>query len=63
MNGASVEKKIETRPGDYMEFYANVYAAIRNKKPLAVKAEEAREVIRLIEACYESHRLKKAIAF
>jgi scyllo-inositol 2-dehydrogenase (NADP+) len=63
INGAHVGEKIETLPGNYKEFYDNVYDAIRNQKPLAVKPEEAKEVIRLIETCYESNKLKKAIKF
>ncbi len=58
-----VEKKIETLPGDYKEFYDSVHDAIRNRAPLTVKPEEAKEVIRLIEVCYESNNLKKAIKF
>ncbi len=52
---------IETIPGNYMAFYQNLYQAIREGKELAVKPEQAREVIRLIELCYESNRLKQAI--
>jgi len=63
VNGAHVEKKIETLPGNYKGFYDNLYDAIRNQKPLAVSPEEAKEVIRLIEVCYESSKLKKAIKF
>lgn len=63
INGVDVEKKIETLPGNYKEFYDNVYDAIRNQKTLIVKPEEAKEVIRLIEACYESNKLKKATKF
>jgi len=63
INGLHVEEKIETQPGNYKEFYDNLYDAIRNQKPLVVKPEEAKEVIRLIEVCYESNRLKKAIKF
>ena len=63
IDGVHVEKKIETLPGDYMEFYNNVYDAIRNKASLCVKPEEAKEVVRLIEVCYESNKLKKAIKF
>jgi predicted dehydrogenase len=62
-NGEAVEKKIETLPGSYMDFFDNLYEAIREAKPLAVKAEEAREVIRLIEACYQSSREKRAVRF
>jgi len=63
INGVDVEKKIETLSGDYTKFYDNVFDAIRNNKPLSVKPEEAKEVIRLIEVCYESNKLKKAIKF
>lgn len=57
------EMLIETMTGNYKEFYDNLHEAIRGKRSLAVKPEEAREVIRLIEACYESNRLRKAIPF
>jgi scyllo-inositol 2-dehydrogenase (NADP+) len=63
IDGVHIEKKIETLPGNYMEFYTNVYDAIRHKAPLSVKPEEAKEVIRLIEVCYESNKLKKVIRF
>jgi scyllo-inositol 2-dehydrogenase (NADP+) len=63
VDGLHVEGVIETLPGDYMGFYNNVYEVIRENKPLAVKPEESREVIRLIEACYESNRTRQAIKF
>jgi scyllo-inositol 2-dehydrogenase (NADP+) len=40
-----------------------VYAAIREGAPLAVKPEQARDVIRLIEGAYESSREQKSIKF
>jgi predicted dehydrogenase len=61
VGGVHMEGNIETIPGNYPGFYKNVYEAIRESKPLEVKAEEARDVIKLIEACYESNRLHKAI--
>ena len=61
IGGAHVEGNIETVPGNYPGFYKNVYEAIRESKPLEVKPEEARDVIKLIEACYESNRLHQAI--
>ncbi|GHN02332.1 oxidoreductase [Cytophagales bacterium WSM2-2] len=63
IDNTSVEKKIETLPGNYKMFYDNLCDAIRNKKPLIVKAEEAKEVIRLIETCYESNKQRRAIKF
>ena len=56
-----MEGNIETIPGNYLGFYQNVYEAIREGKPLDVKPEESRDVIKLIEVCYESNQLHKAI--
>jgi scyllo-inositol 2-dehydrogenase (NADP+) len=61
LNTTSYNGPVETIPGNYLLFYDALYDAIRNGKPLPVKAEEAREVIRLIEACYESSRTKRAV--
>lgn len=61
LGGVHMEGNIETIPGNYPGFYKNVYEAIRENKPLEVKPEEARDVIKLIEACYESNRLHQAI--
>lgn len=59
--GLNYSGSIETIPGNYLSFYDNVYQAIRNNVPLAVKPEEARDVIKLIEACNESNRTRHAI--
>ena len=61
MNGLNHIGQVETLPGNYPAFYANVYEAIRHGKNLHVKPEEARNVIRLIEACIESNRNKAAV--
>jgi scyllo-inositol 2-dehydrogenase (NADP+) len=61
LNGQHFEGNIETTPGNYPAFYQNLFNAIRNGEELAVKPVEARQVIQLIEASIESHRLKKAI--
>ncbi|HYF69338.1 MAG TPA: oxidoreductase [Ohtaekwangia sp.] len=55
------EGRIETERGDYLSFYKNLFATIREPGELAVKATEARDVIRLIELCYESNEKKQAI--
>ena len=46
-----------------MDFFTGVYEAIRNGKPLPVKAEEAVRIIRVIEKAYESVREKKIVGF
>jgi predicted dehydrogenase len=61
IDGLHFEGHVETIPGSYPNFYRNVYEAIRNNQPLAVKAEESRNVINVIEACYESNRSRKAV--
>ena len=61
IKGNHVEGPYETVPGNYMAFYDNVYEALREGKPLAVRAEESRDVIHLIETCQESNRRRCAI--
>ena len=59
----SFQGTIETIPGNYLLFYDQLFQAIRNGGELPVKPEESRDVIRLIELCYESSKLKKAVRF
>ncbi|MEN8202281.1 MAG: Gfo/Idh/MocA family oxidoreductase [Bacteroidota bacterium] len=54
--GESIEGLHPTIPGNYLAFYDQVYDAIRNNKPIPVKAIHARNVIRIIEAAYLSSR-------
>jgi scyllo-inositol 2-dehydrogenase (NADP+) len=61
IGGLHVEGLIETIPGTYTQFYKTLYESIRNGKPLSVKPEESKDVIRLIEACYESNQSRKAV--
>jgi len=53
--------RIPTLPGNYWPFYDNLYQAVRNGTPLAVKPEEARNVIRILELSLESHRSRRTI--
>lgn len=54
-------EKVETLPGNYKAFYDNLFSAIREGKELSVKAREALDVIRIIEAAIISNRDKKMI--
>lgn len=60
-NGLHIEGQIETIAGNYPEFYANVAAAIKEGEPLAVKPEEAMQVIKIIELAMQSHQEKRTI--
>ena len=55
--------KIETVQGCYQAFYENVYDAIVHGYELAVKPEEARNTIRIIELAFISNAEKRTIDF
>jgi scyllo-inositol 2-dehydrogenase (NADP+) len=51
-----------TLAGCYQAYYDNVFGAIRGREELAVKPEQAREVIRLIELAMQSSREQRTIS-
>jgi len=53
--------KIETIPGAYQDFYQNISDHIQGVSDLAVKSEEARMNILLIELALKSHQEKRVI--
>lgn len=55
--------QLETWQGCYQAFYENVYQAIEHGAALAVKPEEARNTIRIIELALQSSREKRTIAY
>jgi len=59
--GEHIEGDYPLKAGNYMEYYDNIYEAIRNKAPLEVTAQQARDVIRVIEAAYESSRTGEVV--
>jgi scyllo-inositol 2-dehydrogenase (NADP+) len=61
VNGLNYTGQIETIAGNYLAFYDQLYETIEYNKPVPVKPEESRDVIRLIEACIESNKVKKAV--
>lgn len=60
-NGLEFNGKITTVQGNYNAIYNNLYDVIRNGAELAVKPEETVEVLKIIEACLESSRLKRTV--
>ena len=60
-DGKVVREYIPSLKGNYGEYYDAMYEAIRNNKPLPVTAEEGRNVIRIIEAAYQSDKEKKMV--
>jgi predicted dehydrogenase len=53
-DGTEQRDRIPTIPGNYMAYYDNIYEHLRHGTELTVKAEESRNVIRIIEAAYAS---------
>ena len=54
IDGKVVREYIPTERGNYNDYYDGIYEAIRNDKPVPVTAEDAVEVIKIIEAAYKS---------
>lgn len=61
--GQHLVGNLESEPGDYREYYVNVYQAITEGAALAVTAQQARNTIRLIELARQSSAEKCTIVF
>ena len=59
--GLKIQGKIESEHGDYREYFANLRDAIWGKAEIAVKPEEARNVIKMIELAFQSSKEKRTI--
>jgi predicted dehydrogenase len=57
-----ITHEVQTEPGDYRGFYANVRDAIRGTAPLAVTPEAAYRTIRLLELARESSESGRTLA-
>ena len=54
--------RVPTLPGNYLVFYDSLHAAITRNEPLPVRPSEALNVVRIIEAAYESSHSAKVIS-
>lgn len=59
--GVKFQGKVESEQGDYREYFINLRDAINGKAELAVKPEEARDVMRIIELAFQSSQEKRTI--
>jgi predicted dehydrogenase len=57
------ENLIESERGNYTALYQNLYKAIAAGEALAVKPEQARDVIRIIEAAQQSQDERRVVTF
>ena len=62
-NGVEFKGKVKSERGNYVGFYENVYKAIMGEEELAVKPEQARHTIRIIELAMQSNEEKRTIPF
>ena len=59
--GTPEKRKVETLPGNYTAFYDNLYDCIAHNGEIAVRPEEAADVIRIIEAATKSDAEKRTV--
>ncbi|MFC3197783.1 oxidoreductase [Parapedobacter deserti] len=62
LDGQDHIEHVESERGDYPAFYRNVYETICGRQSLAVKPEEARDVICVIESAQRSWDEKRTVA-
>ena len=56
-----IRKKFASVPGNYMDYYEGIYRAVRHHQSLPVTAEDGKNVIRIIEAAFNSNEKKCAV--
>ncbi len=60
-NGVNISGLIESENGDYRDYFINLRDAIWGKTEIAVKPEEARNVIKIIELAFQSSKERRTI--
>ena len=63
VGGLDLEGQVKTIAGCYQSFYQNIVDVISGRAELAVKPEEARNTIRIVELAIESSEQKRTIHF
>ncbi len=63
IDGKIIREKTPTIQGNYYDFFAGVYQAIVHDKPEPVTAQDGVNVMRIIEAAFQSDEQMKAINF
>jgi scyllo-inositol 2-dehydrogenase (NADP+) len=61
VDGEVVERNVETRFGSWDAYYANIADHLLGRAPLSVTAEQAREVVRVLDAAVRSTREHRMI--
>lgn len=61
INGKVVREQVASLTGNYMEYYDSIYDAVRNNKDAPVAPLDGLQVIRLIEAAFESNAKRSVV--
>lgn len=61
-DGKIIREYVPSERGNYGDYYDLLYKAIRENAPVPVTAEQGLNIIRVIEAAYESNHEKKVVA-
>lgn len=61
--GLAATARLASVPGDYGAFYREMAAAVRGEGPVPVPAEQAREVIQVVEKAMESSRDGRVVGY
>ena len=61
INNLHFRGKLETIPGAYIDYFTNIFHAISRGEELAVKPDEALNIIHIIEAAMESDKSKRIV--
>lgn len=62
-NGVKINSVVESENGDYRDYFINLRDTILGKAELAVKPEEARNVIRVIELAFQSSKEGRTVEY
>lgn len=60
-NGTENEARVDSIPGNYGEYYENIFSAIRLNEHLKVSGSEGKNVMKIIEAAIQSQAEKRQI--
>ena len=63
INGKVTREQVPSLTGNYMEYYDAIYEAIRNSKNAPVAPRDGLQVIRIIEAAFESNAKRAVVPF
>ena len=60
-DGREIKERIPTLKGDYLEYYDGIYNALQKNDALPATGRDGLNVIRIIEAAYQSNREKQIV--